>query len=72
MSSSESLPNREESLKLQQILEQYGDVPVINHEGHPQPLSQAVDECPPFVNLLLGTNTPEKLQQIVDTLKAPE
>jgi hypothetical protein len=72
MSSFESLPLGEQNPRLQSILEQYGNVPVLNHENQPQPLAQAVDDCPPFVNALLGAQSPEQLQQIVDALKAPE
>jgi hypothetical protein len=72
MGSPESLPSSEQDPRLQPILEQYGEVPVLNHEGQPQPLAQAVDDCPPFVKALLGAESPEQLQQIIEALKAPE
>ena len=62
----------EQDPRLQSILEQYGDVMVLNHQNQLQPLSQAVEECPPFVNALLGAESAEQVQQIVDALKAPE
>jgi len=62
----------EQDPRLQPILEQYGDVVVLNHQNLPQRLSQAVDECPPFVNVLLSAESPEQLQQIVYALKASE
>ena len=61
----------EQDTRLQTILEQYGDVMVLNHQNQPQSLAQAIDECPPFVNALLSAESPEQLQQIVDALKAP-
>jgi len=63
---------REQDPRLQSILEQYGDVMVLNHQNQPQPLAQAIDECPPFVNALLSAESAEQLRQIVDALKAPE
>jgi len=72
MASPEVPPVNEQDPKLDQILEQYGDILVLNHENQPQPLSQAVDDCPPFAHALLSAESPEQLQQIVDALKAPE
>jgi hypothetical protein len=72
MTSPESLPADELDPRLQPILEQYGNVPIFNHDGQPQLLAQAVNECPPFVNALLGAEGPEQLQQIVNALRAPE
>lgn len=62
----------EQDPRLQSILEQYGNVLVLNHQNQPQPLSEAIDECPPFVNALLGAESPEQLQQVVNALRAPE
>lgn len=80
MTSPESLPpppNEEQDLRLQSILEQYGEVLVLDHKDQPQLLAQAFDPaspnyCPPFVNALLRAESPEQLQQIVNALKAPE
>lgn len=72
MGSPEAFAGKEQDPRMGQILEQYGAVLVVNHEGQSQPLSQAVDECPPFVTVLLSAETPEQLQQVVDSLRAPE
>jgi len=72
MGSPELSPRRDQDPRLQPILEQYGHVLVLDHEGKPQSFPQAVDECPPFVDALLKAETPEQLQQIIDALKAPE
>lgn len=68
----ESSPSREEDPRLASILERYGDVLVLNHEGVPQPLSHATDACPPLVSVLLNIETPEQLEQTVNALRAPE
>ncbi len=72
MATPESMPGKEHDPKLQPVLEQYGHVLVLNHENQPQPLRQAVDDCPPFVTALLNAENPEQLEQIIDALKAPE
>lgn len=80
MTSPESLPpppNEEQDPRLQLILEQYGDVLILDHKNQPTPLHQATNPsgpnyCPPFVNALLGAESFEQLQQIVDALKAPK
>lgn len=69
---SPELQSREQDPRLQSILEQYGHVLLLNHEGRPQPFPQAVDECPPFAQALLSAESPEQLDQIVNALKAPE
>jgi hypothetical protein len=69
---SEIFPSKEIDPLLQPILEQYGHVLVLNHQGFPQLLTQAVNECPPFKSALLKAESPEQLQQVVDALKAPE
>lgn len=79
MGSFEQLPGKQHEADpvLASVLEQYGDVLVMNHkEGGYLPLSQAVDPdstnyCPPFVHALLNA-TPEQLPQIIDAIKAPE
>jgi len=58
--------------KLSEILDLYGNVILINHQGEPQTLRQAVDECPPLADVLLNAESPEQLRQIIDSLKAPE
>lgn len=68
----ESSPSREEDPRLASILDQYGDVLVLDHEGAAQPLSQATDACPPLVGVLLKTETPEQLEEVVNSLRAPE
>ena len=70
--SPEGLSGGEIDPRLGPILELYGHVLVINHQGQPQSLSQAVDECPPLANILMNAKTPELLQQIIDTQKASE
>lgn len=70
---SPEFPGRnEQDPRLQSILEEYGDVLVLNHQNQLQPLAQAVNECPPFENALLSAESPEQLQQIIGALKAPE
>ena len=70
MGSHESITSIEQDPRLMEILELYGEVLVVNHEGLPQTLAAAVDECPPFANALLSAETPEQIQQIIDALKA--
>lgn len=72
MSSPEFSVGNEQDPRLSHILEQYGDVLVLNHQNQPQPLSEAVEECPPLVSVLLNAETPEQLQGIIDSQKVPE
>jgi hypothetical protein len=72
MNRHENPPANEKDPRLQPILEQYGEVLVINHKGDPQSLAQAVNDCPPFEMALLNAGSPEQLELLVQTLKAPE
>ena len=72
MPSPELPSSKEVDPRLASILEQYGDVLVLNHEGASQPLSQATDVCPPLVEVLIKTESPEQLEQVVNSLRAPE
>jgi hypothetical protein len=70
--SPERLSNDERDPRLLPILEQYGHVLVLNHKDQPQPLAQAVEDCPPFADALLSAESPEQLQQLIDSQKVPE
>lgn len=72
----ESLPPKQEITfeenPLQGILEVHGGTLVLNHQGLPSPLRQAVIDCPPFEQALLAAASPEELQEIINALKAPK
>jgi hypothetical protein len=62
----------EKDPRLEAILEQYGEVLVLNHQNQPQPLAEAVVDCPPFEAALLSADSPEQLEQLIQALKVPE
>ncbi|HLG91051.1 hypothetical protein HY379_01885 [Candidatus Saccharibacteria bacterium] len=71
MSSPEAFPTPEDPA-LAEIITLYGDVPLRNHQGHPQPLRQAIEECPPFAHALLRAESPEEVKQIIEVFRIPE
>lgn len=71
---------REESLKLRQILEQFGGTIIKNphfglpgHENDPETMlvSETPEKCPPFIEALLRANHAE-VEQVISIYKTEE